>query len=290
MRESNEAGAGKALPDPGPGWLPQITLPMHGSTRYLRVRLEVRDGMLRWEVPRVFLGLVPVGRRCVVIPVEEVGSVVVRRMIRPLLLAIGAAAIAGPLVVGILVGRVVVGGDADGDPRALGDPGVVRPPARGGDPLRGEAPGGRLLRPPDRRRAVCRGSARSGRTSAASTAGAHRLSRRRPGRPKLYRQAERSVRFTAARGLLRVSPRPRRCAGNASAGPLGRAGMRLWPAAKAVLLGLLLIGGLRGDVRRRDLPGDRSVVGEVGRRGRSWRAASAPPSCSSTWSGSARRT
>jgi hypothetical protein len=104
MGESSETGAGKALPDPGPGWLPQITLPMHGSARYMRVRLEVRDGMLRWEVPRALLGLVPIGIRHVVIPVREVGSVLVRRMVRPLRPAFGAAGIAGPLVVACLWG------------------------------------------------------------------------------------------------------------------------------------------------------------------------------------------
>jgi hypothetical protein len=104
MGESSDTAAGKALPDPGPGWLPQITLPMHGSTRYLRVRLEVGDGMVLWEVPRALLGLVPVGVRRVVIPVGEVESVLVRRVVRPLRLAVGAAAIAGSLTIACLWG------------------------------------------------------------------------------------------------------------------------------------------------------------------------------------------
>ena len=66
-----------ALPEGGPGWfhpgmpesmttigsLPPILVPQHNLARYRRVRLEVTDGVFRWDEPRTVLGIIPVGRR-----------------------------------------------------------------------------------------------------------------------------------------------------------------------------------------------------------------------------------
>ena len=38
--------------------VPRTTLPVHGSTRYIRTIIEVDDGVVRWEVPRTLLGMV----------------------------------------------------------------------------------------------------------------------------------------------------------------------------------------------------------------------------------------
>ncbi|MBI5156869.1 MAG: hypothetical protein HZA58_02510 [Acidimicrobiia bacterium] len=61
--------------------LPEMRLPVHGITRYLRVRIEVDDGVLRWAVPRALLGLVPIGVRHVSAPVSTLRSVGVRRVV-----------------------------------------------------------------------------------------------------------------------------------------------------------------------------------------------------------------
>jgi len=112
MVESSETGAGSAKPDPGSGWVPRITVPLHGLTRYLRVRFEVTDGVLRWEVPRTLLGTVPIGVRHIEVPVGEVRSARVHMAARPLRLLVGAACIAVPAVLGLwwlAVPMVVVG-------------------------------------------------------------------------------------------------------------------------------------------------------------------------------------
>ena len=41
-----------------PAGLPETRLPQHNLTRYIRVRLEVSDGVLRWQLPRTLLGVV----------------------------------------------------------------------------------------------------------------------------------------------------------------------------------------------------------------------------------------
>jgi hypothetical protein len=70
--------------------LPPMTIPQHGLTRYLRVRLEVDDGVLRWEQPRTVLGVVPVGHRRVAVPLEQVTSLRLQRPgRRPIRLAAG---------------------------------------------------------------------------------------------------------------------------------------------------------------------------------------------------------
>ena len=81
--------------------VPPITVPTHRLTRYLRVRLEVVSGVLRWDVPRTLLGVVPVGVRHVALPVSDVRSLVVHRVVRPFNLAVGALCVAVPIALGL---------------------------------------------------------------------------------------------------------------------------------------------------------------------------------------------
>jgi fatty acid desaturase len=99
--EPSEDGAGRGGPGPGPGWLLPITIPVHPLTRYLRVRLEVTDGILRWEVPRTLLGVIPIGTHHVGVPMTEVRSARVRMALHPFRLLAGAACIVLPLVFGL---------------------------------------------------------------------------------------------------------------------------------------------------------------------------------------------
>jgi hypothetical protein len=81
--------------------VPPITVPAHRLTRYLRVRLGIADGVLRWDVPRTLLGVVPVGVRHVELPVADVQSLAVHRVVRPLNLLAGALCILVPIVLGL---------------------------------------------------------------------------------------------------------------------------------------------------------------------------------------------
>ena len=88
---------GKAVPQQ----VPPITVPTHRLTRYLRVRLEVVDGILSWRVPRTLLGVVPVGVRHVRVPVADVQSLEVHRIVRSFQLVVGVLCIVLPLVLGL---------------------------------------------------------------------------------------------------------------------------------------------------------------------------------------------
>lgn len=89
-----------AFSDSGRGEAPPILVPVHSLTRYLRARLEVTGGVLRWEVPRTVLGVLPAGERHVSVPIGDVGSIEVRRVVRPLNLLIGAVLAAVPWLLG----------------------------------------------------------------------------------------------------------------------------------------------------------------------------------------------
>lgn len=77
--------------------VPRTTLPAHGTTRYIRTHLAVDDGVLRWEVPRTLLGMIPVGSRLIEVPLDEVDELVLRRVVaHPFRRAIGAALVVLP--------------------------------------------------------------------------------------------------------------------------------------------------------------------------------------------------
>jgi hypothetical protein len=77
-----------------------MVLPQHGLTRYLRVRLEVVDGVLRWERPRTMLGIVPLGISRLGIPLAHVRGLRLRqRAMRPFRLIPGLLLIGLPLFV-----------------------------------------------------------------------------------------------------------------------------------------------------------------------------------------------
>jgi hypothetical protein len=78
--------------------VPPITVPAHRLTRYLRARLEVTNGVMRWQVPRALLGVVPIGVRHVSVPVADISSLHLHRVVRPFALLVGAACIGLPLV------------------------------------------------------------------------------------------------------------------------------------------------------------------------------------------------
>ena len=111
---------------------PPMTLPVHRLARYMRVQLEVSDGVLRWDVPRTLLGLVPIGVRHIAIPVADVQSLRVHRAARPFNLVVGACAswCPGP--------RPLVDRCADVDLGSLGDPGISRSAPRCSHLRRGE--------------------------------------------------------------------------------------------------------------------------------------------------------
>ena len=77
--------------------VPRTTLPVHGSTRYIRTYIEVDDGVVRWEVPRTLLGMIPIGSRFIEVPVGEVESVEMRRVVpHPIRLLVGAGLVIVP--------------------------------------------------------------------------------------------------------------------------------------------------------------------------------------------------
>ncbi len=99
MVEVDDVGGGDA--NSARQQVPWMTVPTHRLTRYLRVGLEVADGVLRWDVPRTLLGVVPVGTRHVSLPVVDVRSLQVHRVVRWVNLVVGAACIVVPLVFGL---------------------------------------------------------------------------------------------------------------------------------------------------------------------------------------------
>lgn len=77
--------------------IPRTILPVHGSTRYIRTYLEVDNGVVRWEIPRTILGMIPVGSHLIEVPVAKVKSVHMRRVVpHPFRLLAGAALIIAP--------------------------------------------------------------------------------------------------------------------------------------------------------------------------------------------------
>jgi len=81
------------------GSVPRTTMPIHGTTRYIRTHLAVKNGVLKWEVPQTFLGMFQIGSRMVDIPMSDVATVDVRRfVIHPFRLAVGLALVITPWV------------------------------------------------------------------------------------------------------------------------------------------------------------------------------------------------
>lgn len=79
------------------GSVPRTTLPIHGTTRYIRTHLAVDDGVLRWEVPRTLLGMIQIGSLMIEIPVADVEMVRMRRfMPDPIRLAVGLVLVVAP--------------------------------------------------------------------------------------------------------------------------------------------------------------------------------------------------
>lgn len=99
--KSSEIDRNEATPDPRPLHVPPITVPMHGLTRYLRVRLGATDGVVRWHVPRSLLGVIPMGIRHISVPAADVASLRVGRVVRPFNLLAGIASVVVPLVFGL---------------------------------------------------------------------------------------------------------------------------------------------------------------------------------------------
>jgi hypothetical protein len=86
--------------------LPRITVPQSRMTPYLRAWVEVSDGVLRWQVPRALLGVVPIGTRHIEIPLEAVRSVRVLRA--PAMLGRFLAALVVAVVLLIAFGWIAV--------------------------------------------------------------------------------------------------------------------------------------------------------------------------------------
>ena len=77
-----------------------MTVPAHGTTRYLRTDLEVDDGVMRWHAPRTVLGIVRIGTRTIEVPVEDIRKIRMHRGLRllPRLVAIALVLLAWVLL------------------------------------------------------------------------------------------------------------------------------------------------------------------------------------------------
>ena len=77
-----------------------MVVPAHNLARWIHSKLEVRNGTMRWEVPRTIVGLVPVGKRLIEVPTAEISNIGVGRVVRPVGLAAGIGAIVVPFLLG----------------------------------------------------------------------------------------------------------------------------------------------------------------------------------------------
>lgn len=98
-----------------PGHVPPLVLPVHPAGRHLHTRLAVDDWVLRWDVPRALLGIVPLGTKHVEVPLGELASLaIVRFAVRPLRLVVGVLIAFGAFALGLpwwgTVGLLVLGG------------------------------------------------------------------------------------------------------------------------------------------------------------------------------------
>ena len=57
------------------GDLPPITVPVHGTTRYLRATIAATDGVMTWRAPTTVLGVVPIGEHTIEVPVGDIESI-----------------------------------------------------------------------------------------------------------------------------------------------------------------------------------------------------------------------
>ena len=77
--------------------VPRTTLPIHGTTRYIRTHLQVDDGVLKWEVPQTLLGMIQIGSREIDVSLADVAEVNMRRVaLHPIRLAIGLVLVIAP--------------------------------------------------------------------------------------------------------------------------------------------------------------------------------------------------
>ncbi|NQV08025.1 hypothetical protein HQ535_15925, partial [bacterium] len=77
--------------------LPEMTVPMHNLTRYLRARVAVFGGVMTWQIPRTLLGIIPIGQRKVEVPVGEIRSLKMNgRTMHPISSLVGMVAVATP--------------------------------------------------------------------------------------------------------------------------------------------------------------------------------------------------
>ncbi len=74
-----------------PTSVPPMIMPAHGLVRYCRTEVEVDDGIVRWKVPRTLLGVLPIGYRSIAVPVADVASIRIDRIVRWLDLLMGLA-------------------------------------------------------------------------------------------------------------------------------------------------------------------------------------------------------
>ncbi len=82
---------------PSSASVPPMLVPQHNLARYLRVQLEVTDGVLRWRVPRALLGVIPVGARSIGISIAEIRSIrILERTVHPLRLLVGTVLLVAP--------------------------------------------------------------------------------------------------------------------------------------------------------------------------------------------------
>lgn len=77
-----------------------MVVPAHSLARWIHSTLEVREGVMRWEIPRTILGIVPLGRRIIEVPADSVASIGVGRAVRPISAVVGAAIMVVPFLFG----------------------------------------------------------------------------------------------------------------------------------------------------------------------------------------------
>ena len=79
-----------------PASVPPMIMPAHGLVRYCRTKVEVDDGVVRWDMPRTLLGVLPLGSRSVAVAVDDVASIRIDRVVRWFDLTMGLALMIAP--------------------------------------------------------------------------------------------------------------------------------------------------------------------------------------------------